>query len=288
MKWFMTTNESSLGNKSFFKLLQVAVVSAQKNTRLIPHLVYDGTEKPRELKWLKDRGVTIVPFHSPLREPIAEFVRQSAASDLVDVRTGAYLKTEIPEAIKQYGLNDKYVLYTDCDVVFVKDFDLRKAEPRFLSAFGQKEGGRTRFHFGGWIHYNTGVMLFNVDAMHEETGRFRDFVLENGRGIRRPNSQFWHKNLFLSDQVAVNLFYRRMIDWLQELYNWNPLRGINKKAVVIHFNGLKWSQWEDFLESRLTPPRMEKFTRLIKANRPAFEYYVSLAQSYLDEVKSLD
>lgn len=284
MKWFLTTNESSLNNETFFKQLQVAVMSATTRTNLVPHLIYDGEENEK-LDWLKSNGVAILPYKLSIRREVSEWVLNNSKPELlpelVDVRTGAYLKTEIPIAIRQHGIRDKYILYTDCDVIFMRDVDLQNYRPRYLAAFGIREGGYSRFRIGGWMHFNSGVLLMNVDGMQHESARFRNFVIENGGTTRRPKATFMQKNLFLSDQVALNLFYKGRIDQLDQIYNWNPTRGVAPDVRVVHFNGLKWTQWEDFLEGNLLPHRMVKFTRLVNQNRSAFEHYVRIAKNCL-------
>lgn len=131
------------------------------------------------------------------------------------------------------------------------------------------------------MHYNSGVMVLNAVRLRDEAERFRQFVLSNGEGVARPKTPFMQKHLFMSDQVALNVFFRGRVTRLNETYNWSPSAGINPTARIIHFNGLKWTQWDDFLNGRLAPFRMEKFVKQVNINRPGYEHYVELAKSYL-------
>ena len=284
MKWFTTTNEASLDNDSFFLLLQVAVLSARQNTSLEPFLVYDGNEHQR-LTWLRDQGVVIVNHELPFRQELSDYLYRTCKAELlpelVEIRSGAYLKTEIPTAVREHGVTDRFVLYTDCDVIFMRDLELHRKKPRYLAACGNREGGRTRLRLGGWVHFNSGIMLMNVDAMCSTAAEFRTFVMNNGGNAKRPPSKFMQKNLFLSDQVALNVFHRGRIQSLSPSYNWHPTRGVDHRARIIHFNGLKWTQWNEFQEERLLPERMESFKRLVAKNPAAYEEFVTTARNYL-------
>jgi len=280
MKWFTATNGASLENDHFFDQLRVAVISARHNTSLEPYMLYDGEYNERT-RWLQKHGVYIIRHKLPIRTAIEEYVRINATSDLIPVRTGAYLRSEIPVAISREGIRDNYILYTDCDVVFLRDPSLQSYKPSYFAACGSREGGYTRFHLGGWMHYNSGVMIMNVSKMSECYAAFQEFVLRNGEGVWRPNAKFWRKHLFMSDQLALNLFYRGKITRLDVKYNWRPSLGINSDAFILHFNGLKWTQWDDFVSGALSPYRQAKFEKLVSRNRLAYEYYSNLAASFL-------
>ena len=89
------------------------------------------------------------------------------------------------------------------------------------------------------------------------------------------------KNLFMSDQAALNLFYRNRIKRLDNVFNWNPARGRNPRARIIHFNGLKWTQWDSFLQRKLRADRQAKFEKQIRRNRSDYEQYVTWSAAFL-------
>jgi hypothetical protein len=278
MKWFTATNEASLRDPAFFELLQVAVCSLKKHTSLDPHLLYEG-EDCEALDWLRTEGVTIVPVRLSFYHALRTYMLPDYQEFHIACRAGAFLRTEMTPAIRAYGIEDEYVFYTDCDVVFMSDIVLDACRPKFFAAVGTKVGGRTRLRLGGHYHINSGVMLVNVDGMKSCYEEFKAFVLGNGLGIRRPADPFMQKNLFMSDQVALNLYYKGRIDALPKEYNWNPTAGINERAKIVHFNGLKWNQWEAYQSGTLDPVLREKYKRGLERDPAAYAHYSTLARS---------
>lgn len=283
MKWFVSTNEKSLYEKEFFRLLKVAVYSAQKNTSLEPYLIYEGNYNEK-LKSIEKQGVKIIEHELPIRNEIKSYVKKAFADSsselvekMINVRTGGFLRSEIPVVIKEEGFSDDKVLYTDCDVVFLDNLNLDEYSPNFFAAYGWKEGGYTKFNIGGYMHFNSGVMLMNVDSMYKSYDNFVNFVLSNGYDKERPSqSKFWQKNLLLSDQVSYNLFYEDKIDRLPKEYNWNPSKGVNQNAKIVHFNGLKWTQWEKYLNGEVRPALKEQ----VKRDEKSYKHYVGVAKKY--------
>ncbi|MEO2035044.1 MAG: hypothetical protein ABGZ35_23435 [Planctomycetaceae bacterium] len=278
MKWFTASNEASLRNPKFFELLQVAVTSLRANTSLDPHVLYEGDECPA-LAWLRDQGVTIVPTRLTFYDALREFMLPNYREIHITCRAGAFLRTELAPSIRRFGILDPYVFYTDCDVLFASDIRLEHCRPKFFAASGKKVGGRTRLRIGGHYHINSGVMLINVEAMLDRYDEFKRFILGNGLGMKRPADPFMQKNLFMSDQVALNLFYRGKITRLGNEYNWNPSGGINPIAKVIHFNGLKWNQWDEFCNQTLGQELLDHYAGLVNRDRASYEHYANQAQS---------
>ncbi len=281
MKWFTGCNQSSLEDPQFRDLLRVAVLSAKHNTSLDRYLIYDG-EQCDEIDWLESHGVRVLRTTLSFYEPLREFVLANFSHELLRIRSGAFLRTEIPVAMEKSGLCDPFVLYTDADVVFAADPRLDKYRPQYFAACGAKGGGLTRFNIGGEYHFNSGVMLMNTIALRSEYDRFVEFVINNGFGAKRPpHHALMQKNLFLSDQAALNLYYKNRIKRLDDVFNWNPARGRNPHARIIHFNGLKWTQWDSFLQRKLRPDRQAKFEKQIRRNRSDYEQYVTWSAAFL-------
>lgn len=288
MKWFTATNESSLGEDQFFELLAAAVLSAQKNTSLDPHLLYEGDLQHERLRWLEQKGVTVVPHELSFRDEIEAYCRANGyGQDRVRVRTGAYLRSELPVALMEDGIDDNFVLYTDCDVLFIRNPDLEDVAPENFAAYGHWEGGYTRYNFGGYKHYSSGVMVMNVKSMYEDSKKFIEFVLHDGYNVSRPQTRYWQDNLILHDQVAYNLFYKGRIDDLGKKYNWNPSSGINKDAFIIHFNGMKWNQVKKFKKGTLeqSNPKLKKYRKMYESSGGAYDYYRNIARSLLADAQ---
>lgn len=284
MKWITATNETSVWDDDFFKQLQVAVLSLRENTTFEPYLVYDGKHNERTA-WIERHGVTIISHTLSFSSQVAEHIYSMDVKDpdwLIQVRTGAYLKMEIPEVALSNGIRDQFVLYTDCDVIFLKEPQILKLKPRFLFANGHRQG--PIWSAGFWKrHFNTGVMILNLRSLCNEASAFRKFILSNGAGKVRPAGKFMNKNLFLSDQVAVNLYYDSKIQYLPDRMNWCPQLGIRNNAEIIHFNGLKWTQWEDLHAGRFSPEKQHKLMEQASKNMASYEYYSTVARRFLNK-----
>ncbi len=281
MKWFTAANYASLQNDQFFQLLQAAVRSAKHNTTLTPCLLYDGQDCP-QLDWLDQHGVSILRSDLTIAREIQDYLHAQALHHLIPKRLGSWLRLELCPTLRRFGYTDRYILYTDCDVVFLREVWLEWCKPRTLAAVVRRLGGYTRFHILGTRHFNAGVLVLNVDAMVKSYDKFRSFILSNGNGVRRPNQPypFIQKHLLLSDQVALNLFYGPGATPLPRRYNWNPSEGINPDAVIVHFNGLKWNEWRDFVNGTLPERYKSAFTPLVMRNKDAYRYYCEVAQRY--------
>ena len=119
--------------------------------------------------------------------------------------------------------------------------------------------------------------------MAERYDAFIEFVLNDGYNVERPGGRYWNKNLILSDQVAYNLFYGNEIDDLPVEYNWNPSKGKNDDAVIVHFYGLKWNQVEAFKKDKIDMPgfKTKQFKRMLQKSNGAYEYYREIANVLL-------
>ena len=138
MKWFTASNETSLRNPKFFELLQVAVSSLKANTTLDPHMLYEGEECPA-LVWLRDQGVTIVPTELTFYDELREFMLPNYQEIHIACRAGAFLRTELTPSIRAFGIDDTYIFYTDCDVLFASDIQLAHCSPKFFAAAGEED-----------------------------------------------------------------------------------------------------------------------------------------------------
>lgn len=285
MKWFTAANAASLKQDDFYNLLRVAVLSAKQRTELEPFLIFDGEETER-LQWFRDQGVRILPASVPFYEQLRDYVLEHHDQQYLNIRSGAFLRMQIPNAMQAAGIREDFVLYTDCDIIFNGDIELGNCRPQFFAAVGKKVRGYTRFRFFGDYQFNSGVMVMNIEAMRSEYARLEEFILTNGQGVERPDSAFMKKNLFMSDQVALNLYFRKRINHIHRKYNWSPSYGRNDVAKIIHFNGLKWTQWDDFCNDRLRSDWQANFEKLVSRNRPSYEYYVSMARTYLSGVNT--
>lgn len=118
-KWFFALNSDSNKVKKYERYIRCAVKSALENTSLEPHFLYDDNKGEIEsIGWLEDQNVTI---HRVSSRFVNEMERGYESADDIAIARGAFLRVEIPELVKNM-YKDEYVLYTDCDVIFLKEF----------------------------------------------------------------------------------------------------------------------------------------------------------------------
>lgn len=216
MKWFFGFNEETDWFDNYFRYIKCAVNSARVHTDLDPHFLYDG--KPGELtKWLEGKGVTV---HYKRSRFYDMFKRLQPQGIDPKVASGTYLRAEIPDMV--HG-TDSFVLYTDCDVMFLgSTSDLENIKPKHFAAAPELQKD-------DWSYFNAGVMLMNTPAMHAKTPQFE-------RLVRGSSVAKLLKNL---DQESYNDMYKGRWTRLPIEYNWKPYWGMNENAKIVHFHGIK-------------------------------------------------
>jgi hypothetical protein len=222
MKWYFALSERTLSEPQYIDLIRVAVATAVGRTTLRPFMLWDGG--PCALtRALQDLGVTIVPC-------VTRF------ADLIDARwadpvarriaLGAFMRLEIPSIESE----DELVLYTDCDVMFMKNPRLESFRPALFSVAPE-------FEFGNYRELNSGVMLMNVGGMRQEQAGFDDFV----------RSHFEEFEAF--EQGAIKRYFAGRFDFLPPTLNWKPYWGRAESVEILHFH-LKPYQIRTFAEKR--------------------------------------
>ena len=128
MKWFFAASEVSLDHHDhdFRALIRSAVHSARQNTRLEPHMIYDGEESAFTQE-IRNLGVTVIRHRLSFYDRIeaAQKAQRPDWTPYMFVASGALLRLEIPTL----ETRDEFVLYTDCDVLFLKDPELEGLRP---------------------------------------------------------------------------------------------------------------------------------------------------------------
>lgn len=217
MRWFFALNENSPGFWEYANLIQVAVHSARQHTTLTPICIYDGEENALTV-WLRSAGVTILRRSTFLGVITVHFS---------PIARGAYLRLEIPAICREHGWTDRFVLYTDCDVMFQRDVASRldSLSPRFLAVAPESDRDDL-------VRFNSGVMLINVPAWEAElpalTNTFRQHMDE---ALAPPY-----------DQALLQRHFAGRVDVLPIELNWKAYWPENLTAPVIHFHGPKPAQ----------------------------------------------
>lgn len=216
MKLFLATN-SNTAKTDNIKMLEKSVKSALKNTNFEVYVIFDGKKEelnlPKEVNIIEHRHRCYDSFKNSKR---------NTSEGVLTIASSAFLRTEIPFLCKKLGFEDKYILYTDYDVLFMEAnySDLDNIKPEFFA-------GCPEFNKEDWNTINTGAMIMNIDHFWKIDNFIIDYINKN------------FEKLSVWDQSMYNNLYKSKITKLPIEYNWKPYWGINNKAKIIHFHGAK-------------------------------------------------
>jgi hypothetical protein len=256
MKWYTCINEESL--VGYLEHLRVAIASAKAVGGLEPHVIFDGDPK----KLIEAVGHSDFHIHQRQcglkREIEATPPRAGWSPRLAN---GALLRLEIPFIEP----SERYVLYTDCDVLFTGRVELEAFSPRYFAA-------APGHHPFNWLDICSGVMLLNAPAMHSEYSRVMD-VLRNNLG--RPHYY---------DQEALNTVFRGRWDRLPLEAHWKPYWGPNPDATIVHYHGPKRNYAVEFARRTLEEcaDYPEDYLILYQTSKEGYAYYDRLFSLFLE------
>lgn len=210
MKWYFCINEEALPKYS--TEIDLAVHSCIRNTSLEPHIIFDGQLGPFA-DHMSRLGVSV------------HFGRTSLANDIASLPDGPYdlpgfrhivaRGTFLRYEIANIEFDDEFVLYTDCDVMFRKEFAI-EVRPAHLAASPETPDD--------WSGFNSGVMLLNVPYLRNNYSSLVE--LSRKRLGMAPNF----------DQPILNEFYTGRWTRLPLEYNWRPYWGFNEDAAIVHLH----------------------------------------------------
>ena len=175
-------------------------------------MLYDGAPSSFTRN-LEAQGVRVIHIRVPFYDRLE--AHGGAGSSYLSITSGCYLRTQIPVVETE----DKFVLYTDCDVIFRSDPDLSSLRPEY---FAVSPEGHREDYIG---NMNSGVMLINCENMRASYPAFESFIANN-----------LHIGL---DQDHYKAFYQGKWERLDNRFNWKPYWGINNDAVILHWHGPK-------------------------------------------------
>ncbi|WP_078057927.1 glycosyltransferase [Rhizobium rhizosphaerae] len=212
--WYFATNNNGLLNA--FDQIQGAVLSAKSNTTLKPFCILDddGADDVtlQRIKWIEDQGVTIHRHRSTM---LSELV--PVFGDKMKIYGGHWLRCDIP----LFEHADTHVLYTDIDVIFLKDVVETAPKPKVIACGPEHNKG-------DYSYFNSGVMIMNVEAF----ARKRVALVEALKGRLSTTAPY-------DDQTLLNDVFRGEWDHLSDEWNWKPYWGRNDEAKILHFHGPK-------------------------------------------------
>lgn len=230
MKWYFALSEQSLSiaDQGWENLIRVAVRSARLRTTLEPHFLYDGPASPFTEE-LSRMGVKVVRHRVTFLDLIAAGRASAGLPDdpiYLAIAAGAFLRTEIP-LIEQ---EDEFVVYTDCDVMFLNDPALDQYRPEYFACAPQRR-------IADPLDMNSGVMVMNVPALRRNLPDFSHYIVHN------------FTNFDGFDQPAFRRYYAGRYEQLPPELNWKPYWGSNPDASIVHFHGPKPDVVRKLMES---------------------------------------
>ena len=255
-KWFFALNSDSNAIEEYQQYIKCAVNSALTNTTLEPHCLYDDIKGDVEIiKWLENKNINI----HRLSSRFVKEMENKMSPDVLAIAKGTWLRLEIPELVKD-KYEDEYVLYTDCDILFLDEFEF-DGKCKFFAAAPE-----ANITDKNW--FNTGVMVMNINNLYETVNKFSDFIISYGID----------KHIAF-DQGAYNKFYKNKWDRLPPKFNWKPYWGINDKAKILHFHGVKADHIENIFKGNINdlPSILQD---IYKRNPKAYKYYYNLNKKY--------
>ena len=226
MKCYICLTDSIVTRKDYLDLLKVMLISARKNTSLHLVCLYDGNTNDPVYNLLKEFNVEIILHQLPYKQELMEiypreWMLQNLGKEIEYNRIfGTFMRMEIPVVEKE----EKYVLYSDIDVIFNADILLEELpHPTYLAAAPEYERNVEDMEY-----FNAGVLVMNIQGMKE---KYEEFILKMKNRERNISGLF--------DQGYLNELCFKDMELLPIEYNWKPYWGINDKAKLIHFHGMK-------------------------------------------------
>jgi len=259
LKWFCAVSASTLdfSRGDLRDLIRIAIYSAMQNTSLRPHVIYDGPEDSYTEE-LRELGATIVFRRSALYDALEEHAGEF--KDWLQVMAGAFLRFEVPTI----ETTEQFVLYTDCDVLFLHNPDFGREKPEVFAATSQSSTNPAE-------DMNSGVMLINVPNM---------------RKILPDLLNFSRRSLHLGlDQEILRSFFHTRYLVLDRSLNWKPYWGWNPRAQIVHFHGAKPSAARRFLQAGELPDDLN-WADLLGRSREGYEAYTRMWYFYFEAMEA--
>ncbi len=289
MKCFFAYKESSDPAYAYGQLLRVSVYTAVKNTSLELFCLYDG-ELNELTAWLEGIGVTLIRRRSYLFEVLQKIANRTNPNYL-EIGGGAFLRVEIPRIMEELGYDDEFVLYTDCDVLFLNDVSnsLSAITPKYFAVAPESTEN-------DYFAMNSGVMVMNVKNLRKHDRKFRRFVktkiesfIPNYNEHRSLVGKILNKRFRFNptwDQSAYqryfsnNLFKTYQWDKLALEFNWKPYWGKSEQVQILHFHGPK-PQLAYLFKSNNLPEHLKPLQSFAT---PAYFEYSLLWERFLNEL----
>ncbi len=247
MRWYFAIDEAGAAGATG-EDAKTAVRSALAVGGLEPHLLYYGSRNEFTV-WMERAGVRVI-------EPAPGFIDTARAAGAAGSyrahSLGHWPRVGVPLVERER----EFVLYTDCDVMFLKRVNWEAFRPKIFAAAPE-------FKKDNWNYFNAGVMVLNVPAMRASYPGFEAHI--TGR-ITDPNSHQY------DDEVALNEAYRGAWERLDPRLNWKPYWGYNSTAGILHSHGPKLAVIEAMVAGRWPDdnPTAVRMARMVDGHIDAY------------------
>jgi hypothetical protein len=214
MRWYFAIDEGgALGETG--ALAKLAVLSALAVGGLEPVLLYHG-QRGEFCAWMERHGVRIIEARPGFW---AVMERAQEAGTYRPLTIGHWLRLAIPEIETERD----YVLYTDCDVIFLRRHNWESLRPQVFAAAPEMLPEN-------WNYFNSGVMLLHMPAMRATRPALEALVCE------RVESGDYYR---YDDQYALNEAYRGHWEKLALGCNYKPYWDFAPDSALLHWHGPK-------------------------------------------------
>ncbi len=255
MKWFFCWCQDTdfRDDHNWKDLIRVSVALARKNTDLEPHFIYDG-EDTEFVQELRESGVNVI-FH---RLSFTDAILRHSPDDKMAqaIARAAFLRFDIPLVADP---SDRFVLYTDADVMFLENPRFQGYAPQFVAAAPQFDRGRR-------ADMNSGVMLLNLGTFRLIHEKLIAFTIEN-----------LHLGL---DQEVLRAFMGPDYMLLPDIYNWKPYWGVHGEASILHWHGPKPETIDNLLTGKIASTH-EAWQPLFERDKAAYGHYLKAQNGFL-------
>lgn len=217
-------------NSELHKNMSINMVKSGKDKLdSIPfYCLYYGNDESYILK-LQSLDVNVIKT----KLEIIEDLEKSKNLNLIEknVAKGAYLRVDI----LRYSKNYKYILYVDCDVIFVKNIineNFNYINDNYIF------GCCSEHNWNNNKYFNTGVMFIDIEKYKLYYDDFIKFII---------SKDFKFESY---DQGAINEYFKYKIFHIDNNYNYKPYWISNydiNDAKIIHFHGLKPDHLQDII-----------------------------------------
>jgi lipopolysaccharide biosynthesis glycosyltransferase len=137
---------------------------------------------------------------------------------------------------------EKYVLYADCDVIFLKDIPHIEFEQPLAVAIRKYYINDTKF-------FNNGIMILNIPEMKKCYNDFKKFFIDSNYSFKIGDT---------TTQGAYNSYFQNKVFELPLEFNWHAFWYTNPNAHILHMCGPKPAQYQELYKN---PQKFEKMYR---------------------------